>query len=665
MGAIGQRVKQSLTDARTMAKALPGLIGSFAQNPYAGLMSGLKTLESKSIATAHKIADALKRAWSSPSSGSLGGGVSAKEEARARMRGQKQPSGMSTGGFATLMGAKAILEGVAHKGMELTDKANSVEEAATQLSVNAKKGGGAYVDPQALQAEAYGVAQDVKGTDAGAALEAMSKFVTLTGDLDTARKSITTFAIASKASGADLGAVAESAASISKQFGIVDPNQIKDVLAAMIYQGKEGAVMLPDMAKGLQRLAAAGSAFGLSKDVGGVRKLGGFAQLARGGAGSAEQAFTAVESTFKALLEKSADFKKNKVNVYEGKGSKKHTRAIDDVLVDAISKVGGKDLAKKNEKLGELFGGEAMRAINPLTGIYNTAFQGAQGKGGKEATDAERQAAGVAALRKAFADMNNAAGTWTDVVEDSAQMEATNTAKTTASMQLLQQRVAEQVLPRFGTLVDKLTDSDAAIDLFVTGLELMADMANDFASLLKELGLIKAPKTTRLEHRDQEQKTADEARAKLKAMQMSPEAIAKLEKSDPNKLAAMRAEASKLQQDAFVHQGLADFWEKKDRDDPRDDADGPVVRGTRMSLKAREQREAAKAALGAAGAAPGAPAGAGAPGAPGGPHAQAPAKAGPQGPVNVQGVVQVRVVADDTSKRAGGAAPMPARYPRG
>lgn len=656
---IGASIRGWVRAAGEAGRALGGVVKQIAKDPFGSILSGLRRLEAKSISSFKRIGAAIKSAYAWSAKKLFGGGE------RDPKSGQFKPGtkGLLTGGggkggamaMAGAFAAKDALIGLAQRGVGVVEDANRVSEMAAQISTNARNAGGAYTDPKQLEAEAYAVTQEVKGTTAEAALDAMAKFLTLTGDLKTARASLKDFAVVSKATGADMGAVAEATASISKQFGITDPDQIRQVLASLDYQGKAGAIELPDLAAGLQSVGAAGAAFGMDKGVGGIKKLGGLSQVARTGTGGAAQTFTALQNVFKMLLEKSDDFKQEKVRVFQGKGANKKTRQIDDVLIDAISKVGGNDMEKKSGKLSELFGGEAMGAINPLMAIYKTAFGGAQG------TDKDKQAAGVAALRKAFDEATNAAGTWDDVVSDAAQMQATNSAKLTATFENLKSKVGDAVLPKLTELADKVLSSTDAIDMFVAGLEIMADAANDFASFLKSLGLLKERKKTSYEYRDDAKAKKEKLQAELAGLQQHDQRkIDAEEEIDPEGVKKKRERASQLMIDiagaAAEEKSWNDFANKGGFEWDMTDAVEKKTRGPGLKEKLAEQ-QAAKTAP------PAPPAGPTAPGQTATPAAIPAGLLGPKAPVRIEGVPRVHIVGDDTQRGKGGA-PTPGRAPR-
>lgn len=650
-GTLDKTIQKQTQSLKEAAKALPAAMSAPPSN---GLLSWLRNLETRSKETARKIGDSFRGAFEQAE----GGG-------RAR-RGRARGGPLGAGALIAYDQIKRLASFAA----DTTRDINSTHERAVQLSVNARKGGGQYIAPAQLEAQAYATASDVKGTTADQALEAMSAFVTLTGDIKTAQSSITTFALASKASGADMKDVAEATASISKQFGIVDPKQIRDVLAAMIYQGKEGAIMLPDQARGLQKIAAAGAAFGVSKDVGGVKKLGGLLQMARGGTGTSEQAFTAVEAVFRGLTEKGKELQAQHVKVYEGTGAKKKTRSIDDILIDVVSKAGGKDIGKKNAAISEIFGSEGMRAISPMVGIYQTAFQGAKGKGGGAATDAERTAAGIAALRESLDGLVHASGEWTDVMDDAAKMQGTASAKTTAAWEEFKGKMAAGVLPALGKLVDKLGEGDMGVDTLVNSFAMVAEAAGALVDVLKSAGIIK------------EKSSFDKAKAaqarvlryqeELESTEVTPE----MKKKNPAEAARREKKAADLKeklvkagQEEFdfatksFNEGTKDFTLQQAFPELYKGKAAAVSGGGKLDAKFREQYAAKQAAGGAALTSPWATGAAPAGGAPG----------APPGPVKIDGAIKIggvtsplpiRIVADDSKRGAGAAPPAPGAAPR-
>lgn len=508
---FGKRIKSTLTEIRNV------------RLNKEGFLSALHALDVKALVVARKIKGYFKDAFSGAARGAgnrIGVGT------------------IAAGQFAANVGQEAIGAAIGTT-VQAAGEANRVQEAANRISIGARQAGQEYVDPKVLTKEFFDIAKDVKGITAEAAADAAAKFVSLTGDLATARSSMKDFAVAAAASGAEIGDVSEAVASISTQFGVTDPREIKETLAALIYQGKGGSFELKDAAGLFQRLAAAGSAFGLDKSAKGVRTLGGLTQLVRAGTGSGEQAATGTEALLTKLQTSSGLLRQQGVNVY-GKDGK--VRDVSSILIEAISKVGGTNTERKNDQLQQIFDTEAMRGLKPLIGLYQSAFAAAGGD--KNA----KTAAAVEALRQKFDSAINAAGSWTDVMQDSQQAQSTNTAKLTAAWQSVVSQVSDSVTPALTRLVDEFSNNPEAIRGFTDAIVFAGETLGSFADFVgmftsgmsaEEYGKTKAAR----EARGREAKASRE----LASLQMSPEKIAELEKSDPKKLGDLRAAATLAQ----------------------------------------------------------------------------------------------------------------------
>lgn len=488
-----------------------------------GFISALHALDVKALVVARKIKGYFKDAFSGA----------------ARNAGNKISAGtIAKGELIAGYGREAIGAAIGTT-VQAASEANRVQEAANRISIGARQAGQEYVDPKVLTKEFFDVAKDVKGITAEAAADAASRFVSLTGDLATVRSSLKTFAVAAAASGAEIGDVSEAVASITTQFGVTDPREIKDTLAALIYQGKAGSFELKDAAALFQRLAAAGAAFGLDRSAKGVRTLGGLTQLARAGTGSGEQAATATEALLTKMQTESKALAAQGVQVYDKQGKVRDPQAI---LIDAISKLGGTSTEKKNNDITKIFDVYAGRALKPLVALYQEAYAGT--KGGAQA----KRDAGIAALQARFDGAINSAGDWSDVVSDSARAQETNTAKLTAAWQSVVSQVSDSVTPALTRLVDEFSNNPEAIRGFTDAIVFAGEALGSFADFVgmftsgmsaEEYGKTKAAR----EARGREAKAARE----LSALQMSPEKIAELEKSDPKKLGDLRAAATLAQ----------------------------------------------------------------------------------------------------------------------
>ena len=389
-------------------------------------------------------------------------------------------------------------------------EAMALQESTNRLSINARGAGQEFVDPAQLRREFEAVAVSTPGQSAQEISEAIQQFVSLTGELKTGRESAGTFATVASATGAGIGDVSSAAASIFNQFGLKSKDEMKDVMASLTFQGKKGAFEVKDMAAQFQRLAAAGASFGLT-GVQGVKTIGGLAQIARTGTGSAAQTTTAIENIFSNMIGKSALLKKEGVNVYDKKG---RTRDVGDILIESIVKSGKNNFEKKSQVLQQVFGDQGIRGVRPLLAKYQTEFQAAQKNG---ATEAEAAAAGLKKLRETLDESINAPGAWAEVQKDAARAQQDISAQTTASWERVKQVTAEKLLPALTAVTPKLmklfvgADGEMgpammAVSGFADGIGLAADAVSEFVDSLYDLGIIKRKPKSFIEQEEAEKK---------------------------------------------------------------------------------------------------------------------------------------------------------------
>ena len=357
--------------------------------------------------------------------GGGGGGMSTWEIAKGTM----------VGGLAA-RGVMMAIDTVKSAARSVAD----LQEAANRTSINARQAGQGFVSPEELISDVQKAALGSPGQKAADIMGALQSFVSLTGELKTGRESAGTFATVAAATGSDVGDVSQAAASIFNQFGLKTKEEMQDVLASLTFQGKTGAFELKDAASQFQRLAAAGASFGLS-GAKGVKTIGGLAQIARTGTGSAEQTTTAIENIFSNLIAKSAILKQQGVRVYDKSGK---TRDVTDVLLESIVKAGKNNFEKKGQILQQVFGDQGIRGVRPLLAKYQTEFQGVKNKGG---TDAEAAAAGLKRLREEIDKSVNAPGAWSEVQRDAAQAAKDVNAQTTRAFEAVQASLTKTVTP--------------------------------------------------------------------------------------------------------------------------------------------------------------------------------------------------------------------------
>lgn len=201
-----------------------------------------------------------------------------------------------------------------------------------------------------------------------ALLEGIDAIVERTGNLKFAVAVIKELAIVSSATGTEMGNIGATASNLQEKFDI-KPDQILETFDILSAQGKQGSFTLQNMASLFERLLSAAGSFGITGERG-IRTFGAFLQIARRGAGSSEQAANAVERTIADLVEKNKVIKKiTGFSIFDPELSKKEGRAVmkefDVVLKEIVKRTKG-DITK----LQKIFGGESIRAINPLAASY-------------------------------------------------------------------------------------------------------------------------------------------------------------------------------------------------------------------------------------------------------------------------------------------------------
>jgi hypothetical protein len=422
-------------------------------------------------------------------------------------------SAMARDGMAgsVFRGVGGVAMGLAAAGIgvsvQATRDAMRVQELANRVSINARKSGQDFLDPNVLRKEWEKTAQQSPGQTAEGVGNAVQKFIAMTGDIDTARTGQGVFATVASATGADIGDVAETAASIATHFDIKGLEEMRDVLASLTFQGKEGAFELKDAAAYMQGMAASAAAFGVQKGAQGIKTLGGLAQIARTTNGSGAEAATSVERMFTQLKTGAAGLKKSTgIDIYkDGK-----TRDITELLPEIIAKMGGSDMMKKQTGLQQLFDVKGFQAVSPLVTKYNEVYRNTKGADGKPATEAERMKAAMAAVTAEIDKNINAAGTWNDVQKDAARAQQNSSAKLAAAWEKVVAMAGEEIVPaliplvgEFAGLTGVIKPAIEAIGLFIRGLGSVVDF-------LRKVHILDGPT-------DQEKN--DEAKAKLEAYQ--------------------------------------------------------------------------------------------------------------------------------------------------
>lgn len=420
------------------------------------------------------------------------------ESKRSAMARDSMAGSVFRGVGGVAMGLAAAGIGVS---VQATRDAMRVQELANRVSINARKSGQDFLDPNVLRKEWEKTAQQSPGIKAEEVGQAVQRYIAMTGDIETARQNQGTFATVASAGGASIESVAATAASIADKFKVTSQADMRDVLSSLVFQGKEGAFEMSDAAQYFQEMASAGASFGMGKGVESVKTLGGLAQIARAEVGSGAEASTAVQRMFSQLKMKTGELASGKfggkVSLYDDQGN---TRNITELLPEIIAKVGGSDVAKKNTGLQKIFDTEGFKAIAPLSRAYNEAYRDTKG------SDKVRMEAGMAAVSAAISKATNATGTWADVQKDAARAQQNSSAKLTAAWEKVVAMAGEEIVPALMPMVDELTKWTGAIRPAVEAVGFFVAAMRNALELLGFIG----PKTP-------EEKLADK-KQQLEAM---------------------------------------------------------------------------------------------------------------------------------------------------
>lgn len=292
-----------------------------------------------------------------------------------------QRIGSTVGGLATGAAGIVGLAGTAAFANAVTVQASESAQASKLVNQTAKKG----ESVNSLR-ERRGVMlkqmQGIRGFTGGEAMTGVERFVTKTGDVDTATRLLPQLAQLSLATGTDLGDLSEAAGQAYNPLtdagvkGGDRDKQIMDVLRTLAGQGNIGAVEIKDMAKELGGLnAAMVKTSGPRAEMMGVAGAMAQAAIARGGAASAPETTTAVTRFMQDVTTKSGSLEKMGVQAFTDK-SKTKLRDPRELIADVLDKTGG-DLTK----IGDIFGAYGERALGGFSPLYAEAESKKKGSG--------------------------------------------------------------------------------------------------------------------------------------------------------------------------------------------------------------------------------------------------------------------------------------------
>lgn len=342
-----------------------------------------------------------------------------------------------------------------------------LDEQVRRLVVAGRGAGAVGKDPDALRRQITTTGAEV-GMSGEQVAAGMQTFVNRTGDLDMATASMKVFATVAQATGASVEDVAGTAADLMQKFDIKTVDGMADAFAVLAAQGKKGAFELKDMAANFPEMAAAAKRAGMS-GIGGMKTLGGIAQLARQSTGSGAEASTAVQMMLTQLI---ADSDKlgsgealggKKVNIFtKSKGGRPDAtsplRAVPDVLADVISKSGG-----NLQQLQDVFDVRGIRAVSPMVSKFREVSRNTVG------TKAEKEAAGREAIIKMIEEASNVSTSYAEIQRDAADVMKSASIQFELSMMELKRAFSEELLPVVKDLAPRVKELAPAFRSVVQG----------------------------------------------------------------------------------------------------------------------------------------------------------------------------------------------------
>jgi TP901 family phage tail tape measure protein len=202
------------------------------------------------------------------------------------------------------------------------------------------------------------------GVARGDVLAAATSFVSLTGDMETAEKSLETFAKVAVASGASMEDISRTAAALRQNMQ-VDPADMERVFSIILAGGKAGAIELRELSTLLSSITPSFSKFGKT-GAAGMAELGAMLQLTRQGFGSASESVTGLQGMMNAFAKNAKRFESAGVKIFEVRDGQKQLRGLRDIVAD----LGDSKLARDPTRLAKAFGRiEGMKAFEQLVKV--------------------------------------------------------------------------------------------------------------------------------------------------------------------------------------------------------------------------------------------------------------------------------------------------------
>lgn|SRR5512147_163251 len=413
----------------------------------------------------------------------LGAGRGALSAVGGVIRGATALAGVS-GGF---LAATALHGGMRDK-RAASDLANQLAPTgATQAQIEA--------DKKALLASA----NKIVGAKSEDVLRGQSAFHSVAGEGEATKKigqKLVTTQLATGGDISDIGGMYSAVyASLRNASGgaqksvdqlIEETDEMGRVFAAM---GAKGAIELKDFAAIGGTVAAVAGQYSGDR-IGSLKHAAAVAQIARqtGGADSASEAATAIQSFSADLIQHSKDARLMGVDVYANK-EKTKLRDMPTVIAELMAGTGG-----NLEKLSGVVNIRGIKALRGFSDPYLDAYKGAKATGAGEKAAKE---AGKSAVIKQLSEFGGATFTKEDFEARAKSTLANEDMQLEQAMKRLNVALASQLLPLMPPFIKALSDAIPTITNVISGMAKLAQwaLANPFsglsalisAAILKEL----------------------------------------------------------------------------------------------------------------------------------------------------------------------------------
>lgn len=317
----------------------------------------------------------------------------------------------------------------------------SLEEGLTRLGI---QGGKTVAEMNAFREQMLRVSEET-GLAAQEILDGARAYVSLTGDIEGAEKSMDLFAKVATASGATMEDITRTAASLRQNLKI-DPKDFEKAFSTLLAQGKQNAIELKDTATILSGVAPLFSKFGITGTEG-LTEMGAALQLVRQGFGSAEEAAVGFRGMMVAFLRNEKRFRKLGIQIFEKRGGRRRLRRLS-LIVEELARKG-----LSEDKLIEAFGRvEGARAFIELAKVPGKMEE----------------------IAAATRDVN-------DVMEDQAKFLDSNAGQIRKAFNKLKVRIAESLTPeRIEKLASAITK---LVDLLIMAGEHAREIAVAFVAI--------------------------------------------------------------------------------------------------------------------------------------------------------------------------------------